>query len=77
MHKSADKTTLNVKINLPNVITGRHLILDVGEDRIVLESKSPAFFLDVFVPISLDGSKTIAVFCSETSVLTLNIPIIE
>ena len=77
MHKSADKTKLIVKICVPKLGTGRDLMLDVGEDRIVFESKLPALFLDIFVPMALDGSKTIAEFCTGTSILTLNIPILK
>jgi hypothetical protein len=77
MHKSIDKTKLIVKISAPKLETGRNLMLDVGEDRIVFESKNPPLFLDIFVPLSLDGSKTNAEFCTGTSILTLDIPILK
>ncbi|GFG30476.1 hypothetical protein Cfor_08103 [Coptotermes formosanus] len=62
-------------------LTSSHgLTLDVGEDRIVLDSPGlvgqRAYKLDVFIPYSVDQDRCSASFNTDTKILTLKMPVI-
>ncbi|KAJ8918526.1 hypothetical protein NQ315_013030 [Exocentrus adspersus] len=38
------------EFKLPSVVSAKEITLDVGEDRILLESSSRGYLLDIFVP---------------------------
>ena len=58
-----DHSTLFGQFHLPDIKKGKEkeIQLDIGEDRIIVESKQ--YFLDIFVPVSIkDGVSIKAVF---------------
>ncbi|KAK8748974.1 hypothetical protein OTU49_015621, partial [Cherax quadricarinatus] len=79
-HEKADKPTptflmrkipgknggenLIAEVNLPSMVTGKTVSVDIGEDRLVVES--PKNFLDVFLPFSLDNDNAKAYFITST-----------
>lgn len=65
------------KFMLPGVMSGRELSLDIGEDRIIIQSKSGNFFLDIFLPLNLEGSKCVAQFNKKDQVLNVQVPVIS
>ncbi|XP_060527507.1 PIH1 domain-containing protein 1 [Cylas formicarius] len=59
---------------LPNVVSTNELTLDVGEDRIVLESST--YLLDIFVPYFIRNEKCTCAFDQTTKILTLQMPLV-
>lgn len=66
---------LVAEVELPSVMTGQKVEVNVGEDRLVVEA--PRNLLDVFVPVSLDSDKAKAYFITSSRVLMLKVPIIH
>ncbi|KAG7167511.1 PIH1 domain-containing protein 1-like [Homarus americanus] len=78
MKKIPDKNgveNLIAEINLPSMVTGHEVVVDVGGDRLVVES--PKNLLDVFVPLSLDSNNAEAHFVTSTRVLVVRVPILH
>nr|CAI5844711.1 unnamed protein product [Callosobruchus analis] len=48
--KKDGQNCLYGEFKLPDVISAKELTLDIGEDRILLESKTRGYLLDIFVP---------------------------
>lgn len=65
---------------MKDMTSSRGLTLDVGEDRIVLDSPGlvgkQAYKLDVFIPYSVDQDRCSASFNTDTKILTLKMPVI-
>ncbi|MPC36174.1 PIH1 domain-containing protein 1 [Portunus trituberculatus] len=57
---------LVAEVELPSVVTGQKVEVNVGEDRLVVEA--PRNLLDVFVPVSLDSDKAKAFFITSSKV---------
>ena len=66
---------LSAKVKVPGTKAGRELTLDAGEDRLILDSDN--FFLDIFLPLRLDGSKTYARFIRDQQVLSVEMTIVD
>ncbi|XP_063866555.1 PIH1 domain-containing protein 1-like [Scylla paramamosain] len=66
---------LVAEVELPSVVTGQKVEVNVGEDRLVVEA--PRNLLDIFVPVSLDSDKAKAFFITSTKVLVLKVPILH
>lgn len=74
------------KINEPNVLYGEvkllkvkdssEINLDVGEDRIILGSNGVEYYLDVFVPFSIDPNYVTASFNQNSKILRISMPLI-
>ncbi|KAF7272714.1 hypothetical protein GWI33_014526 [Rhynchophorus ferrugineus] len=64
------------EFKFPDILSGKELTLDVGEDRILLESKSKGYLLDVFVPYCIRNGKCTSSFNQMTKILTVNMPLI-
>jgi hypothetical protein len=66
---------LSAKVRVPGTKSGRELTLDVGEDRLILDSDK--YFLDIFLPLRLDGSKTSARFIPDQQILSVEMLIVD
>ncbi|XP_063157227.1 PIH1 domain-containing protein 1 isoform X2 [Candoia aspera] len=66
---------LVAKICLPEMISVRHLELDLGEDRIVLRGHPELYHLDIFIPYSIVPEESWAQFQKETKILTVMMPV--
>ncbi|KPP56887.1 PIH1 domain-containing protein 1-like [Scleropages formosus] len=62
---------LIAEIQLPGVRSSRSLVLDLGEDRLVLTARPSLFHLDCFFPLCVDPEKSSAQFNVTTEVLTV------
>jgi hypothetical protein len=70
--------TFEARIKVPGVRSGADLSLDVGEDRLALTSSEPShYFLDIFIPLKVDGAKTRAHFVRDKNVLVVNVPVLS
>jgi hypothetical protein len=63
------------EIELPKIVFANSIILEVGEDRIVLSTRSGLYYLDVFVPFYLDQEECGAQFDKTSRVLTLTMKV--
>ena len=52
------------------------LLLDMGEDRIVLNTRSGIYFLDIFLPYNLNQDECGAQFDKKTKILTITMPVV-
>ncbi|TRY93202.1 hypothetical protein DNTS_006324 [Danionella cerebrum] len=60
--QSGNPEHLIAEILLPGVTSTRSLVLDLGEDRLVLTARPSLFHLDIFFPLIIDQEKSIAHF---------------
>ncbi|XP_037111946.1 PIH1 domain-containing protein 1 isoform X2 [Syngnathus acus] len=68
---------LIAEINLPGVLSSRALVLDIGEDRLVLTARPSLYFLDIFHPFLVDQETSVAQFNSSTQILTITLPVVS
>lgn len=55
--------------------SSRNLLLEVGEDRVVLRTRPNLFFLDLDLPYLVDNDATGAQYNTETNTLTVTLPV--
>ncbi|XP_013387850.2 PIH1 domain-containing protein 1 [Lingula anatina] len=67
---------LVAEIQLPKVKTAKSLTLDLGEDRIFLQTRSDIYLLDIYLPFNLIQDECGAQFNRQTKVLTLTMPVV-
>ncbi|KAF2879993.1 hypothetical protein ILUMI_26181 [Ignelater luminosus] len=63
------------EFKLPNVLDSKELTLDIGEDRIILESKKRCYFLDIFIPCNIIQDDVASTFNKSSKILTITMPI--
>jgi len=73
--KIGEPQFLVAEAKLPNVFDSKELTLDIGEDRIILESKDKGYFLDVFVPYTITQDTVTSTFDKNSKILTITMPI--
>lgn len=66
---------LVAEINLPKVKATNSIELDIGEDRILLQTRSNVYYLDIYLPYDLVQEECGAQFNKKTRILTLTMPI--
>lgn len=66
---------LVAEISLPKVSSARSLVLDLGEDRIVLVGRPDLYHLDLFIPYNIIQEQSGAQFNKDTKVLTITMPV--
>ncbi|XP_075939609.1 PIH1 domain-containing protein 1 isoform X2 [Anarhichas minor] len=57
--------------------SSRSLVLDVGEDRLVLTARPSLFYLDVFHAFLVDQEDSVAQYNSGTQILTVTMPVVS
>ncbi|XP_042361697.1 PIH1 domain-containing protein 1 [Plectropomus leopardus] len=68
---------LIAEIKLPGVPSSRSLVLDVGEDRLVLTARPSLFHLDVFHQFLVDQESSVAQYNGSTEILTVTMPVVS
>ncbi|XP_067472568.1 PIH1 domain-containing protein 1 [Thunnus thynnus] len=68
---------LIAEIKLPGVPSSRSLVLDVGEDRLVLTARPSLFHLDIFHPFLIDQENSVAQYNNSTQILTVTMPVVS
>lgn len=68
---------LVAEIELPKIISAKSLSLDIGEDRILLTTRSGLYHLDIFLSYQLNQSESGAQFDKKTKVLTITMPVVN
>uniref|UniRef100_A0A672JT01 PIH1 domain-containing protein 1 n=1 Tax=Sinocyclocheilus grahami TaxID=75366 RepID=A0A672JT01_SINGR len=73
---SGNAEHLIAEILLPGVISARSLVLDLGEDRLVLVAQPSLFHLDIFFPLLFNQENSVAQFNTNTQTLTVTMPVV-
>ncbi|ROI15141.1 PIH1 domain-containing protein 1 [Anabarilius grahami] len=63
---SGNAEYLIAEILLPGVISARSIVLDLGEDRLVLIARPTLFHLDIFFPLLIDQENSVAQYNTKT-----------
>ncbi|XP_060882660.1 PIH1 domain-containing protein 1 [Labrus mixtus] len=74
---AGDPEYLIAEIKLPGVPSSRCLVLDVGEDRLVLTARPSLFHLDIFHPFLVHQEKSVAQYNKSTQILTVTMPVVS
>ncbi|XP_029364352.1 PIH1 domain-containing protein 1 [Echeneis naucrates] len=72
-----DSEYLIAEIKLSGVPSSRSLVLDVGEDRLVLTARPSLFHLDIFHPFLVDQENSMAQYNKSTEILTVTMPVVS
>lgn len=76
--KKDERSVLYGEFRLPDVINPvEELTLDVGMDRILLESKARGYLADIFIPMYVNQNETSSTFDKLSKILTVVMPIID
>ncbi|XP_049324202.1 PIH1 domain-containing protein 1 isoform X1 [Astyanax mexicanus] len=68
---------LIAEIQLPGVSSARSLLLDLGEDRLVLNARPSLFQLDIFFPFLVNQESSAAQYNTNSQVLTVTMPVVS
>lgn len=68
---------LVAEIQLPQIISAKSIELDIGEDRILLNTRSGVYCLDIYLPYNLNQEECGAEFDKKSKVLTITMPVIS
>nr|ACQ58190.1 PIH1 domain-containing protein 1 [Anoplopoma fimbria] len=74
---TGDPEYLIAEIKLPGVLSSRSLVLDVGEDRLVLTARPSLFYLDVFHPFLVEQENSVAQYNNSIQILTVTMPVVS
>ncbi|KAH9525176.1 PIH1 domain-containing protein 1 [Bulinus truncatus] len=66
---------LVAEIALPNIKTAESLTLNIGEDRLLLTTRSHVYYMDIFLPFDLLQVECGAQFNRESKILTVTMPV--
>uniref|UniRef100_A0A8C7R4N0 PIH1 domain-containing protein 1 n=1 Tax=Oncorhynchus mykiss TaxID=8022 RepID=A0A8C7R4N0_ONCMY len=72
-----DPEFLIAEIQLPGVASSLSLVLDLGEDRLVLNARPSLFHLDCFIPFFIDQESSVAQYNTNTQILTVTMPVVS
>lgn len=67
--KNSEPSCLYLEVSLPKIISSSEFSLDVGEDRVVLESLSKNYFMDIFLPVNVIQDTVEALFLKISRIL--------
>ena len=68
---------MRCEVKLPGINSVKDILLDVGEDRIVVTAVKTKHLLDVFLPVNMDSNKASANFVIDDHTLNLSVPIVS
>ncbi|XP_073696518.1 PIH1 domain-containing protein 1 isoform X2 [Garra rufa] len=74
---SGNAEHLIAEILLPGVISAHSIVLDLGEDRLLLIARPSLFHLDIFFPLIIDQENSVAQFNTNTQTLTVTMPVVS
>ncbi|XP_062263855.1 PIH1 domain-containing protein 1 isoform X1 [Platichthys flesus] len=74
---AGDPEYLIAEIQLPGVPSSRSLVLDVGEDRLVVTARPSLFHLDICHPFLVDQENSVAQYNKSTEILTVTLPVVS
>ena len=66
---------LVAEFHMPKVKNAASFTLDIGEDRILLQTRANIYYLDIYLPYNLISEECGAQFNRKTKILTLTMPV--
>jgi len=75
-NRKVNPTEMKAEVYLPGVFSLNQITLNVGEDRILLETKTGNFYLDIFLPVNLNNDNCESWFNKSTNILHLRSPLV-
>ncbi|XP_061394476.1 PIH1 domain-containing protein 1 [Musca vetustissima] len=75
--KNEEVEEVQAEFYLPKCISSQELTLDIGEDRILLESMKHGYLFDKFVNYRLNQDRAKAIFDKTNKMLQIRIPVIQ
>ncbi|KAJ8251077.1 hypothetical protein GJAV_G00217000 [Gymnothorax javanicus] len=73
---AGDPQYLIAEIQLPGVTSSRSLLLDLGEDRMVLTARPSLYHLDCYFPLNIEPETSVAQFNRTTQILTVTMTVV-
>merc|ERR1712130_344107 len=67
---------LRVEVDLPGVKSGKEVVVDIGEDRLVVCSPKQSYLLDIFLPHNLQPKAAPTAFARHEQKLIILIPVL-
>merc|ERR1719234_3005968 len=67
---------LRVEVDLPGVKSGKEVVVDIGEDRLVVCSPKLSYLLDIFLPYNLQPEAASSAFARDEQKLIIRIPVL-
>merc|ERR1712181_50948 len=67
---------LRVEVDLPGVKSGKEVVVDIGEDRLVVCSPKLSYLLDIFLPYTLQPEAASSAFARDEQKLIILIPVL-
>ncbi|XP_055009037.1 PIH1 domain-containing protein 1 isoform X2 [Boleophthalmus pectinirostris] len=74
---AGDPQYLIAEIKLPGITSVRSLLLDVGEDRLVLNARPSLYHMDIFHPFLINQESSMAQYNTTTQILTVTMPVVS
>ena len=68
---------LVAEVELPGVRSRRDMLVELGEDRIVVEARKRGYLLDVFVPFNIDQDTAGAEYHRDKQILSITMPLLQ
>ncbi|XP_032595409.1 PIH1 domain-containing protein 1 isoform X2 [Drosophila grimshawi] len=68
---------IRAELYLPNCVSSQEFSLDIGEDRILIESQKHGYFFDKFVSYRLNQERAQALFDKTSKMLQVRIPVLS
>ncbi|XP_037921938.1 PIH1 domain-containing protein 1 isoform X2 [Hermetia illucens] len=73
--RGSDVVEIIAEFFLPKCITAEEIILDIGEDRVLIECMKHGYLFDKFVDYSIDQDNVVAKFNKATKMLNIRMPV--
>merc|ERR1712181_213331 len=67
---------LRVEVDLSGVKSGKEVVVDIGEDRLVVCSPKLSYLLDIFLPYNLQPEAASSAFARDEQKLIILIPVL-
>jgi len=76
-NRKENPTELEASVFLPGVDEINLINLDIGGDRLLLETLKTKYLLDIFLPYSIDENTCSATYRTQNHLLTIRMPILQ
>merc|ERR1719237_965258 len=67
---------LRVEVDLPGVKSGKEVVVDIGEDRLVVCCPKQSYLLDIFLPHNLQPKSASSAFARDEQKLIILVPVL-
>lgn len=75
-NQEKDPTVIKAEVYLPGIYSLNQIGLNIGEDRILLDTKTGNFYLDIYLPVNMNSESCKAWFNKSNNVLHIKAPLL-